>query len=205
MIGGWIRNLPKSPPPAAVGARFLRRPFQPRVGPAMISCTRPVPSRRRGVEPWGLGPGLAPELTSNPQCCRRQARQGCSLIETAWRQLVTACATRHLPLVLLFLFTWFAAAQAQDYTWAINDGTVTITGYNGPGGAVTIPNSHHWAAGHQHRGLRVRKLQQPHQRHHQQRGDEHWRRGVLFLHQPGERDNPGYRDEHRRRCVRILH
>ena len=77
----------------------------------------------------------------NPQCSRHHARQVCCLIATAWRQLRIACATRRLPLVLLFLLLRLAAAQAQNYTWTINDGTVTITGYTGPGGAATIPNS----------------------------------------------------------------
>ena len=41
-----------------------------------------------------------------------------------------------LPLLLL---AQPAAVQAQ-FTYTINNGTVTITGYNGPGGAVTIPD-----------------------------------------------------------------
>ena len=31
--------------------------------------------------------------------------------------------------------------QGQDFTFATNNGTLTITGYNGPGGAVIIPNA----------------------------------------------------------------
>ena len=31
--------------------------------------------------------------------------------------------------------------QSQDFVYIINNSTITITGYNGPGGAVTIPDS----------------------------------------------------------------
>jgi hypothetical protein len=31
--------------------------------------------------------------------------------------------------------------QAQDYTYTTNDGAIRITGYTGPGGAVTIPST----------------------------------------------------------------
>jgi hypothetical protein len=54
----------------------------------------------------------------------------------AWR-LRTACATRLLPLLLL---TLPAAVQAQ-YTYTTNNGTITITGYTGSGGAVDIPGT----------------------------------------------------------------
>ena len=33
-----------------------------------------------------------------------------------------------------------AVVQAQDYTYITNSGTITITGYTGPGGDVTIPD-----------------------------------------------------------------
>src|SRR4030095_11744636 len=33
-----------------------------------------------------------------------------------------------------------ALAQAGDYTYWTNNGTITITGYSGPGGDVTIPS-----------------------------------------------------------------
>lgn len=32
-------------------------------------------------------------------------------------------------------------ARAQDYTWVTNGGTITITGYTGPGGDVVRPLS----------------------------------------------------------------
>src|SRR5688572_11703748 len=51
----------------------------------------------------------------------------------------TACVTRLRPLLLLLLLTLPTVAQAQfDYTI---DGTITITGYTGPGGAVAIPDT----------------------------------------------------------------
>ncbi len=34
-----------------------------------------------------------------------------------------------------------AAVHAQDFTYTVNGGTVTITGYTGPGGAVVIPGT----------------------------------------------------------------
>ena len=53
-------------------------------------------------------------------------------------RLRTACAARLLPLLLLL--TLPAAVQAQ-FTYTTNNGTITITGYTGPGGAVTIPST----------------------------------------------------------------
>src|SRR6058998_122056 len=44
-------------------------------------------------------------------------------------------------LFLLLLLTLPSVVQAQDYTYTVNnDGTITIKGYTGPGGAVTIPD-----------------------------------------------------------------
>ena len=43
-------------------------------------------------------------------------------------------------IVLLLLLDLPAALQAQ-FTYTINNGTITITGYTGPGGAVTIPST----------------------------------------------------------------
>jgi hypothetical protein len=45
---------------------------------------------------------------------------------------------RLLPLLLLL--TLPAAVQAQ-FNFTTNNGTITITGYTGPGGAVTIPSA----------------------------------------------------------------
>src|SRR5215471_1786541 len=47
-----------------------------------------------------------------------------------------ACIAKLLPILLL---TIAFAAQAQ-FTYITNNGTITITGYTGPGGAVTIPS-----------------------------------------------------------------
>jgi hypothetical protein len=52
-------------------------------------------------------------------------------------RLRTACTTSLLPLLLLPLP---AAVQAQ-FTFTTNNDTITITGYSGPGGAVTIPDT----------------------------------------------------------------
>ena len=41
--------------------------------------------------------------------------------------------------LLLLLLALPAAVQAQ-YSYATNNGTITITGYTGPGGDVTIPD-----------------------------------------------------------------
>jgi len=51
---------------------------------------------------------------------------------------VTAAALRLPPLLLLLLAI---LAQAQDFTFTTNDGTITITGYTGPGGELTIPDT----------------------------------------------------------------
>src|SRR5437899_8910573 len=53
--------------------------------------------------------------------------------------LAFVAVTRLLPLLLL---TLPAVVQAEDYTYTTNDdGTITIAGYTGPGGAVTIPET----------------------------------------------------------------
>jgi nicotinamide mononucleotide (NMN) deamidase PncC len=41
---------------------------------------------------------------------------------------------------LAFFYVSIAMAQAQ-FNYAINNGAVAITGYYGPGGAVTIPST----------------------------------------------------------------
>jgi hypothetical protein len=42
---------------------------------------------------------------------------------------------------LLFLLLRAAAAQGQDFTYTNTNSSITITGYTGPGGAVTIPST----------------------------------------------------------------
>jgi len=44
-------------------------------------------------------------------------------------------------LVLVFFTLSTAVSQAEDYTYTTNNGTITITGYTGPGGAVDIPGT----------------------------------------------------------------
>ena len=58
--------------------------------------------------------------------------------KTVAGRLRTACATRLLALLLLL--TLPAVVQAQ-FNYTTNNGTITITGYTGPGGVVTIPST----------------------------------------------------------------
>ena len=57
-----------------------------------------------------------------------------------------------LPLLLLLVVP--AVAQAQ-FTYETNNGTITITGYTGPGGAEIIPSTIAGLAGYPHRAGRV--------------------------------------------------
>ncbi len=59
---------------------------------------------------------------------------------TSWLRLRLACAASLLPLALLLLLLLPATAQAQ-FTFTTNNGAITITGYTGSGGAVTIPDT----------------------------------------------------------------
>src|SRR6185436_16404393 len=52
----------------------------------------------------------------------------------------TACATRLWTLLMLLFLTLPAALQAQ-FNYVTNNGTIIITGYTGPGGAVAIPDT----------------------------------------------------------------
>jgi hypothetical protein len=52
----------------------------------------------------------------------------------------TACVTRLWPLLLWLLLTLPAVVQAQ-FSYTTNNGTITITGYTGPAGAVVIPDT----------------------------------------------------------------
>ncbi|HTL17703.1 MAG TPA: hypothetical protein VL793_10720, partial [Patescibacteria group bacterium] len=42
---------------------------------------------------------------------------------------------------LALLLTLIGRVCGQDFSYANNSGSITITGYNGPGGAVTIPST----------------------------------------------------------------
>jgi len=46
-----------------------------------------------------------------------------------------------LIVVSLAIFNIAAVVQADDYTYITNNGTITITGYTGPGGNVSIPST----------------------------------------------------------------
>jgi len=56
-------------------------------------------------------------------------------------RLRTACAKTLLPLLLFLLVMLPAVVQAQFNYTDNGDGTITITGYYGPGGAETIPST----------------------------------------------------------------
>ena len=60
----------------------------------------------------------------------------CSRAKTLSRCLEAAV---HSAAFLLLLLT--AAGQAQDFNYTNTNGTITITGYTGPGGEVTIPST----------------------------------------------------------------
>jgi hypothetical protein len=60
-------------------------------------------------------------------------RYGASTIRPPFRTAFAAS-------LLLLLLILPAAVQAQ-YTYTTNNGTITITGYSGPGGAVTVPST----------------------------------------------------------------
>src|ERR1019366_8575678 len=55
-------------------------------------------------------------------------------------QLYERRAARAGILLLLLLVALPCAVQAQ-FTYTVSDGKVTITGYTGPGGALTIPSA----------------------------------------------------------------
>ena len=100
-------------------------------------------------------------------------------------RLKTACATQMLPLLLLALPVM---VQAEDYTYSINeDNTITITGYTGSGGDVTIPNKIDGLRVTEHRGLCVLLQRQPDQRHDIHQCHQHRSLCVRYLYQPGRR------------------
>jgi BspA type Leucine rich repeat region (6 copies) len=124
----------------------------------MLNKGRSVNMRHRGRDCFSLSkpmtflrrvlrfPGLA--ASNSPALVRHRAwaevsRAGCRSVARTPRlgplstRLRTACATWLLPLLLL---TPPAALQAQ-FNFTTNNGTITITGYNGSGGAVTIPDT----------------------------------------------------------------
>ena len=55
-------------------------------------------------------------------------------------RLQSPARLRGALLPLLLLLKGPAVVQADDYTYTTNNGTITITGYAGSGGAVTIPD-----------------------------------------------------------------
>jgi len=63
-----------------------------------------------------------------------------TLSKGSWKQLNERRAAQTGMLLLLLLLTLPAAVQAQ-FNYTTNSGGITITGYTGPGGDVTIPDT----------------------------------------------------------------
>ena len=63
-----------------------------------------------------------------------------TLSKGSWIQLNERQAARTGLLLLLLLLALPAVVQAQ-FTYTTTNGTITITGYTGPGGWVTIPST----------------------------------------------------------------
>ena len=125
-------------------------------------------------------------------------------------------AARLLPLLLLL--TLPAGVQAQ-FNYTTNNGAITITGYTGPGGDVTIPSTINglpvtgigsWVFASRTNligvaipdsiqcwGRCVQFLHQPDERDHSQQPHRHRVGCVLPLHEPGERDDWQQRHQHR--------
>ena len=57
------------------------------------------------------------------------------------RRVAGALVGRATRLLALLMLALPAVALTQDFTYTTNDGAITITGYTGPGGMVTITNS----------------------------------------------------------------
>src|ERR1017187_10915066 len=63
-----------------------------------------------------------------------------TLSKGSWIQLSQRQAARAGIILLLLLLTLPTVVQAQ-FTYTTNNGTINITGYTGPGGAVDIPST----------------------------------------------------------------
>jgi hypothetical protein len=61
------------------------------------------------------------------------------LARSAGLWAVLGRAAKLVPLLLLL--TLPAVVQAEDFTYTTDGGTITVTGYTGPGGAVNIPST----------------------------------------------------------------
>jgi hypothetical protein len=63
----------------------------------------------------------------------------CNCARALSKTVAWSSRTARTPWTLLLLLTLPAVVQAQ-FTYMTNNGTITITGYTGPGGAVVIPD-----------------------------------------------------------------
>ncbi len=98
--------------------------------------------------------------------------------------VTTPLRTAWLPLLLLLALP--VVVQAQ-FTYTANNGTITITGYSGPGGAVTIPSAINGLPVTSIGSEAFQVLHQPNQRHDPQERHLHRIRDVPILHQPDQR------------------
>ncbi len=149
------------------------------------------------------GPLLPPSLTMRRTMKTKSSLSRTPSQRTTVGHLRTVCASRILPLLLLFALP--AAVQAQCYTYVTNNGTITITGYTCSGRRGDHPQHDQWLASHPNRKLGVLCSHQPDQRHDPQQRHQHRRRCVLFLHQPDQRHHPQQRHQHRDSSVLSLH
>src|SRR5260221_5076623 len=87
-----------------------------------------------------MGPALAPIALDGPTPTHsgRPQRLGSRAAVPAWLRSRTAGAIKLLAVMLPLAVP--AVVQAQ-FTYSINNGTIAITGYTGPGGAVAIPST----------------------------------------------------------------
>jgi hypothetical protein len=99
------------------------------------------------------GTGQIPDLTpkagtlmAHPTITARNERKespmntNTTLCKGSWIQVNKRWAARAGILLLLLLLALPCAAQAQ-FTYTVSGGKITITGYTGPGGALTIPSA----------------------------------------------------------------
>src|ERR1019366_359508 len=86
------------------------------------------------------GVGLAhPSITARNERKASSMNTNTMLSKRSWIQANKRRAAR-TGILLLLLLALPAAVQAQ-FTYTTNNGTITITGYTGTGGAVTIPDT----------------------------------------------------------------
>ena len=104
---------------------------------AAIFSPSPPPKEERGGVRRPIIQAQIPSPQPSPRSGGERESAAVPSFASVAGQLKTACAAR---LLLLLLLTLPAVVQAQ-FNYTTNDGTITITGYTGSGGAVTIPST----------------------------------------------------------------